>query len=90
MQNLQPWLISWQDPTKISTTVKGAVLTVSSMIILIGSIVFHVQISSNDVVTFATEIGTIAGAIATLYGGLMKIVVLIGTIRTESTTSTTN
>lgn len=66
-------ITSSQDPEQIAQTVKGIVLGLSSVIILVATQFFHVTLSANDVLSLATEAGTIAGVILTLYGLVMKL-----------------
>lgn len=81
MPQLKAWLQSSQDPTQVSNTVKGAVLSASALIILVAAQVFHVQLSANDVISLATEIGALAGFLWFLYGLIFKGVIYAGTIR---------
>lgn len=59
------------NPTEIATRVKGIVLALSSVIILVASQFFNITLTSNDIITFASELGAVAGAITTLYGAGM-------------------
>jgi len=61
-------ITSSQNPEEIATRVKGIILGASSIIIFIASQVFHMTVTANDVITLATELSTVAGAIWTLYG----------------------
>lgn len=79
MQNqLASWLQSSQSPDQISHTVRGIVLSFSAFIILIGVSVFHVTLTSDNVAAFAADLGTLAGAIWTVYGIVMKAVMWLG------------
>lgn len=75
------WLQSSQDPTAISNTVRGAVLAVSGLFIFGAASLFHVQLTANDIVTLAAELGTLAGALWTVWGIIMKLVVWLGTVK---------
>lgn len=75
------WLQSSQDPTQVSNTVRGAVLSASAVIIFVATQFFHIQLSANDVISLATECGGLAGALWFFYGLLMKGVVKMGSIR---------
>lgn len=85
MENIQPvlksWLASSQNPTQVSNTVKGVVLGASAFIIFIAAQLFHVTLSANDVISLATEAGTLAGCIWFLYGLLFKGVIAAGTVK---------
>lgn len=75
---LKGWLQSSQDPTAVANTIKGLVLAASSVIIFSAMQFFHVQVSASDVASLATEIGALAGAMWTIYGIIMKVVVWVG------------
>ena len=81
MPILQKWLQSSQDPTQVSNTVRGAILSVSALIIFFAAQLFHIQLSANDIITLATEIGTLAGAIWFFYGLLMKGTIAMGSVK---------
>lgn len=66
---------SSQDPTQIANTVKGVVLACSSLIILFAQTFFHISLNADNVLMFATDSGVAVGAIWTLYGLAMKLVV---------------
>jgi hypothetical protein len=76
---LSSWLQSSQDPTEVANKVKGAILLCSSLIILLASQFFHIQLSANDVITLGTELGTVAGAVWTIYGVVLHFVTYLGT-----------
>lgn len=78
---LKSWLQSSADPQTISNTVKGAVLGASAFIIFIAGQLFHVNLSATDVISLATEAGTLAGAMWFLYGLLFKGVIYAGTVK---------
>lgn len=61
-------ITSSQNPEEIATRVKGIVLAMSSIIILVAGQFFNVHLSANDVISMATELGAVAGAVTTLYG----------------------
>ncbi len=61
-------ITSSQNPEEIATRVKGIVLALSSIIIVVAGQVFHIGLTSNDVISFAGELGSVAGAVMTLYG----------------------
>ncbi len=78
MPLLKSWLQSSQDPTQVSNTVRGAILSASAIIIFAVGQFFHVQLSANDVISLATECGALAGAIWFFYGLGMKAVMKAG------------
>ena len=61
-------ITSSTNPEDIAMRVKGITLALSSVIILVAGQLFHVTLSANDVISLATELGAVAGAITTLYG----------------------
>lgn len=88
MPILKSWLQSSTDPTVISNTIRGAVLSFSGVIIFVAAQLFHVQLGANDVISLATEIGTLVGALWFFYGLIMKVVVRFGTHTTVPVTPT--
>jgi hypothetical protein len=82
MPQLSSWLQSSQDPTQVSNTVRGAVLAASGVIIFLGSQFFHITLSANDILSLATELGTLAGALWFFYGLIMKGVMKAGSTKT--------
>lgn len=84
MQNIKPilagWLQSQADPSTVSNTVRGAILALSSIIILVATQIFHIQLSANDVISLATEVGALAGSTWFLYGLIFKGTVKMGTV----------
>lgn len=68
---------SWsssQNPEELANRVKGIVVASSSIIIFIVARIFHVTWTPNDVLSLATEAGTVVGAIWTLYGVGLAII----------------
>lgn len=61
------------DPEEIATKVKGIVLGLSGVIIFLGATFFHITLSANDIITLATELSMVAGAVVFLYGIGMHI-----------------
>ncbi len=78
---LKSWLQSSQDPTEVANKVKGVILLGSSLIIGVAAAVCHISLSPTDVVAFATDIGTIAGAIWAIYGAGLHLVTYFGTVK---------
>jgi hypothetical protein len=62
------------NPEEVANTVKGIVLALASLIILVAG-QFGVPLAESDVAVFAQNIGLAAGALWTLYGLGMKVVV---------------
>lgn len=78
MNELKSWIQSSQDPTQVSNTVRGVVLSASALIIFFGAQFLHLTLSADDIASLATEIGAIAGGIWAIYGLVMKVVMLFG------------
>ena len=70
-------LTSSIDPTQVATRVKGAILAGSSIIIFLAAALFHLTLSANDIITLATEVGAVSGAVMTLYGAGMWVIAKI-------------
>ena len=68
-------LSSSSNPQEIANTVKGVIVALSSVIIFIAASVFNITLNASDVLGIAADIGIGAGAIWTIYGLLMKLIV---------------
>ncbi len=80
---LKSWLQSSQDPTVIANKVRGAILAVSFLIIAGAGALFHVTLTADNVLNLATELGTLAGAAWTIYGCILHIVTVLGTVQKQ-------
>ena len=76
-----PFFQSSTDPTKLSKTISGLIISSSSIIILVASIGLHTTVSTNQIASFADQvaqtvsaIGVAVGLIHSLYGATLKIV----------------
>jgi len=69
-------LTSSQNPEQLANKVKGIVLALSSIIILLASKLFGVQLSPTDMVSLATQVGTIAGGVWAVYGSVLHVITL--------------
>lgn len=78
MNQLPVWLQSSQDPTEVANKVKGAILVASSLIIFGAAQFFHLTLSANDIVSLATELGAVAGAVWTIYGFVLHAITWLG------------
>ena len=67
-------LSSSEDPSRLADTVKGAILTVSAIIMVIGS-KLGVPLTENAIAMFAEQVGLAAGSLWFLYGLVKKIAV---------------
>lgn len=77
MQKKYGALTSSQNPEEIANTVRGIVLTFSGVITLLATHFLGLSLSSTDVLSLATGLGTGAGAVWTVYGLIMKAVVAV-------------
>lgn len=75
--NLPVWLQSSQNPEEVANKVKGFILMVSSAIIFIAARYFHLSLEANDVSALATELGTVVGAIWTIYGSILHVITFV-------------
>lgn len=66
-------ITSSTNPDEVAMKVKGAILAVSSIIIFLAAQFFHITLSANDIISLASEAGTVAGAIVIVYGVGMHI-----------------
>jgi len=78
---LAGWLSSSADPTSVSNTVRGFILSASSLIVFVAAQVLHIQLTAGDVVALGTQIGAVAGALWFFYGLLMKGVIRAGSVK---------
>lgn len=81
MPELKSWLQSSQDPESVSNTVKGAILSVSAIIIFLAAQFLNLQLTANDILSLGTQLGALAGSLWFFYGLLMKGVVRVGSVR---------
>jgi len=70
-------LSSSVDPTQLSATVSGAILSASAFIIWVAGTYFHVTIGSADVSMAATQLGLAAGSLWFVFGVVRKAVVWV-------------
>lgn len=66
-------ITSSTDPNEVANTVKGLVVSFSAIIIIVAQQFFHLTLSSNDVLSLASELSLGAGAVWTIYGLIMKV-----------------
>lgn len=71
---LAAWAASSSDATKVSRTITGAVVGLTSFIVLLTGLYFHVTVSSGDVLSFGTELGTVGGFIWGVSGFVLKVI----------------
>lgn len=80
-QPLSPVFASSQDPSKVSTTVSGVIVSASAIIIAIAAQFFHITLSATDIITLGTDLGYVAGAIVVILGLSHKLIQKFGKAR---------
>jgi predicted transporter len=90
---MNPIIASSVDPTKLSNTIKGIIISLSSVIIFVASVYFNTSVSSDQVMSFANQtantvaaVGIAFGALHTMYGLLVKALNKVTTKKNESET----
>lgn len=68
-------LSSSTDSEKLANTVKGFILAASSIIILLATRLFGLELTADDISSLATTLGSLAGAVWMAYGLIQKIIV---------------
>lgn len=74
-------LTSSQDPNEIANKVKGAIILASSLIIFIAARFFGITLTANDVVSLATEVSGIVGAVWFVYGSILHLVSWVAEVK---------
>lgn len=74
-------LTSSQDPNAIAQKVKGTILLASSLIIFFASRFLGITLTASDIVTLATELSGIAGAVWAVYGSVLHLVTLFAEVK---------
>ena len=69
------WMQSSVSADQVSATVRGAIIAASSVIVFAGVSLLHLNLDANDVVGLATSLGAIAGAIWSIHGLIVKLLV---------------
>jgi hypothetical protein len=69
-------LSSSVNPEQLSTTVSGAILSVSALLIW-GANLLDVPLTQNQIAAFATQAGLALGGLAFIYGVVRKLVVTV-------------
>lgn len=72
--NIPKALQSSTDPNQISSRVTGLVVASSSIIVFLSAHFLRVQLSASDVITLGSELGAIAGAIWTIKGIVIALI----------------
>lgn len=73
-KKLAGWAASSSNPEEVSNRVKGIILALSSIIIFLGTNLFGINLSPQDVVDLAGQLGVVAGFIWGLWGAGIALV----------------
>lgn len=79
MRQLYGAIASSQDPTEVANKVKGIILAGSSVTIFLAATFFHIALTPDNILSVATDVGTVSGAIWAVYGVYLHVVTWIGT-----------
>lgn len=71
---LKVWAQSSTDPAVVANTIKGLVLASATIITFLVAQLFHVTLTADNINMLATDVGLASGAIWTVYGLVMKLV----------------
>jgi len=87
---LPAYMTSSVDPAKVSSRVSGVVLASSSIIIFFAAQFFKIELTADDIIGLATQIGAVAGAIVTVKGIIIWIMTKFGKKVSETVTPVVN
>lgn len=76
--SIPSYMQSSTDVTQVSSRITGVVIACSSIIILCAQQFFHITLSANDIISLATELGVMGGAIWALKGSIIWIMTKFG------------
>jgi hypothetical protein len=78
---LSPVIASSSNPSQVANTIKGLIVSASSVIVLLAAHVFGVTLTPDNVLNLGTDVGMLAGAVWFVYGLIHKGVVTLGRVR---------
>ena len=87
---LPAYMTSSVDPAKVSSRISGAVIASSSIIIFLAAQLLNIKLNPEDVISLATQIGAVAGAIVTVKGIIIWIMTKFGKKASETVTPVVN
>lgn len=67
-------LTSSQNSEEIANKVKGVILLLSSAVIFLASRFFGLTLTASDMVSLATEVGAVFGAVWAIYGSALHLI----------------
>ena len=77
---LIPFFASSQNPTQVSTTVTGAIVACSTIIIALAAQFFHITLNATDVVSLGEGLGLMAGSVWFVVGLVHKVIQKFGKV----------
>lgn len=80
-QNLIPGIASSTNPTQVANTIKGFILSISTLVVFAGAHLFGISLTPDNIAALGEDIGMIAGAVWFVYGLLHKGVAVLGRVR---------
>lgn len=81
MEQLNPIVASSTDPTQVANTIKGLIVSASSVIVLVAAHLLGITLTPDNIVSLASDVGMLAGAVWFVYGLLHKGVAVLGRVR---------
>lgn len=79
-QPLVPFFASSSDPTQVSTTVTGAIIACSTIIIALAAQFFHLTLMPSDIVSLGEGLGLMAGSVWFVVGIAHKVIQKFGKV----------
>ena len=76
-------IASSQDPATVANKVKGVILALSGVIIFAAAQFVGITLTANDIVTLATQVTAVAGAVWAAYGAILHLVTWLGSYQVE-------
>jgi len=80
-KRLKGWAASSASPEEVSSRIKGAVLASAGIIVWFLVSFFNVNITVDNIIELAPLLGTLGGAVWTVWGAIMSIVRWFATVR---------
>jgi len=68
---------SWtssQNPEELANRVKGMIIASSGVIVFVFAKVFGIELTADDVISGASQVSIVAGAIWAIYGAILALV----------------
>jgi len=78
---LAGWAASSSSPTEVSNRIKGIVMAGSSLVVLLGSRFFGLELTTENVMELSTQLGALGGAGWAVWGAVMALVRWVAKVR---------